>query len=187
MLARPHKFLLIALAGVMLSGLVFALKTPVRVYDRRFRVAGFGVSATVGKDQVVYSRSRFLGRVQEGLAKLGLGIRPPLKFGYTMGIGKDEPPATFIAVAYRGELTERELGAVRGWLVNGDGNKFSLDRGGGLGGSGICRGKFYYYGCWFKNLNSPHRMATNSSTWILRLQSEEGAKLADITFRNQQK
>jgi hypothetical protein len=125
--------------------------------------------------------------VQERLAKLGLGIRPPLKFEYTMGIGKDEPPATFIAVAYSGELTERELRTVRGWLVNGDGNKFSLDYVGGLGGSGIFQGGYYNYGLWYKNLNSPHRRATNNSTWILRLQSEEGAKLAEITFRNPQK
>ena len=186
MLTHSHRLVLIALAGAVLciAGAVFALKTPVRVYDKRFRVAGFGVSLADTNSQVMYFRGRFLGRVQERLAKLGLGIKPPLGAGYTIGIGG--APCTFIAVAYSGELTERELGSVRAWLVNGDGKVFTLDSMGGLNISGIHRDKPYYFGAWYKDLNKPHRIATNNSTWILRLQSEEGARLAEITFQNPQ-
>jgi hypothetical protein len=188
LLAHPNRVILVMLAGLGFAAAVFGFshRAPirVRVFDRGFHVMGFGAVAAKRTNQVFYLGNPLLGRVQDRLATLGVGIKEPLKGSFTMG---SDDPGTFMAVAYNGKLTPEELGAVQAELVNGDGTVLNLCP---VRGNPIWRiGSNYYYGHWLVNLNARHRRSTNnSSSYIVRLRrASGGAKLAEIEFQNPQK
>ena len=182
MLAARRKRVVLA---VLLAALCFAAATlvvpflsPIRVFDKRFHVIGFGTAR--GTNQAVYLGNELGGRIRDGLIKVGLRLKPPMKVMFIVGA---DDPSTFISVVYNGKLKQEELEAVQAEVVNGDGKVFGLyplrDP--------IQRVGSNYWGAWLFNFNARHRRATNSTGYTLRLRLPDGAKLAEMKLGNQQR
>jgi hypothetical protein len=145
---------------------LFSFWQRVRILDKRFQVVS--VAASRGTNQTIYFGSQLAGRIREGVAKLGLPVKPTTKAPATL---KDNS-YIWLWVIYRGNFPAAQLESVQAELRDSAGGLIRLRQGVHE------RDPFgkNYLGGWIQLL--PH---TNGLTYSLRLKlPDSGGQLADI-------
>ena len=157
-------------SAVVIVAVVFALfcvrSWPIRILDSRFHV--ISVTASRGTNQPLYFENQVVGRVKDGLRKIGLGGRPTKMVRITL---RDNTSIAF-AVVYSGDFTPQELQTIAAELEDSNGKVTRLEQGilapNPKGNN--------YMATWIQRLQS-----TNSLSYCLRLKlRNDGSDLMEI-------